>query len=352
MPNINVSKQALDTIIRKSRVHLYKPIQIAEILYHHRIDKRRWNLSDTESYRNVSKRWRDEVSNRLVGRISTSSQKFQDNIFEENAMPPRLLNALGRFNKLLGGVVEAYIYNALNERLSSVHGVNNYICKSSAVTFDLKKLVSLFKNNPGLKRSIDKMYEILVYALFSTIVRALRAQITLEILNEDKQLLNDFQPFIKMVLGIDAKNTKIILPAALYRAGVANAADRGLDMWANFGLAIQVKHLTLTPELIEDVANGIAADRIVVVCIDSEKAAIESLLSQVGWREKIQGIITMDDLDQWYKICLNEKYKNNLGKNLLKDVEREFNLEFPSNSELLPFIKERGYNKLKKCDNW
>ena len=352
MPNINISKRALDTIIRKSRVHLYKPIQIAEILYHHRTDKRRWDLADLESYRNVSKRWRDEVSNRLVGRTSTSSQKFQDNIFEDNAMPPRLLHILGRFNKLQGGVVEAYIYNALNERLSSVHGVNNYICESSAATFDLKKLVSLFENTPGLKRSIDKMYEILVYALFSTIVRALRAQITLEISNNDKQLLKNFQPFIKMVLGIDAKNTKIILPAALYRAGVANAADRGLDMWANFGLAIQVKHLTLTPELIEDVANGIAADRIVIVCIDSEKTAIKNLLSQVGWGEKIQGIITMNDLDQWYKICLSDKYKNNLGKNLLKDVEREFNLEFPSNSELLPFIKERGYDKLRKVGNW
>lgn len=352
MPNINISKRALDTIIRKSRVHLYKPIQIAEILYHHRTDKRRWDLADMESYRNVSKRWRDEVSNRLVGRICTSSQKFQDNIFDENAIPPRLLRDLGRFNKSHGGLVEAYIYNALNERLSSVYGVSNYICSSTAASFDLKKVVSLFEKNPGLKRSIDKIYEILVYALFSTIVRALRAQITLEILNKDQQLLKDFQFFIKMVLGIDAKNTKIILPAALYRAGVANAADRGLDMWANFGLAIQVKHLTLTPELIEDVANGISADRIVVVCIDSEKTAIENLLSQVGWGEKIQGIITMDDLDQWYKICLSNKYKNKLGKNLLKDVEREFNLEFPSNFELLPFIKERGYNKLKKGGNW
>lgn len=352
MPNIRMSKEAIDTIIRKSRVHLYKPIQIAELLYHHRIDKKRWDLLDLESYRNVSKRWRDEVSNRLVGRICTSSQKFQDNIFDTNAMPPKLLRDLGLFNKRRNGFVEAYIYNALNERLSSVHDVNTYIHKSTAVSFDLKKIVALFELSPGLKRSVDKIYEILVYALFSTIVRALRAQITLEILNEDKQLLKDFESFIKMVMGIDAKNTKIILPAALYRAGVANAADRGLDMWANFGLAIQVKHLTLTPELMEDVANEIAADRMVVVCIDSEKEAINNLLSQVGWGEKIHGIITIDDLDQWYKICLSDKYRSNLGKNLLKDVEREFGLEFPSNSELIPFINERGYAKFKTDFKW
>ncbi len=33
------AKSALDTLIKKSRVHWYKPIQIAEILYHHRVDK-------------------------------------------------------------------------------------------------------------------------------------------------------------------------------------------------------------------------------------------------------------------------------------------------------------------------
>ena len=66
------SKSALDKIIKKSRVHFYKPIQIAEILYHHRKGD---NLipSQVETYRNISKRWRDEVTKRLVGRISVLS---------------------------------------------------------------------------------------------------------------------------------------------------------------------------------------------------------------------------------------------------------------------------------------
>ena len=33
MPNRVQAKAALDAVIKKSRVHLYKPIQIAEILY-------------------------------------------------------------------------------------------------------------------------------------------------------------------------------------------------------------------------------------------------------------------------------------------------------------------------------
>ena len=122
MPTNNLSKQALDTVIRKSRVHLYKPIQIAEILYHHRVDKG-LDLSELQSYRNISKRWRDDVSNLLVGRHSTSSQKFQDNIFEANAMPPALLVELGEINNKGKGFVEAYIYKALEARQDVVETI-------------------------------------------------------------------------------------------------------------------------------------------------------------------------------------------------------------------------------------
>lgn len=351
MPTKNQSKQALDLVIRKSRVHLYKPIQIAEILYHHRTDQD-LDLKDLESYRNISKRWRDEVSLLLVGRRSTSSQKYQDNVFEANAMPPALLVELGEINKKGNGFVEAFIYKSLEARLSSVREIENYITLSSADVFSIKKLVSLFQITPGLRRSIDKMYEILVYALFASIVRALKAQITVEIGNEDKEILKDFELFIKMVIGIDINQTKLVLPAALYRVGVTNASDRGLDMWTNFGPAIQVKHLTLTAELMEDIVDEIAADRIVIVCIDTERKAIENLLRQVGWGDRIQGIITINELNDWYTLCLSQKYRSNLGLNLLKDVQREFEAEFPSSKEIKPFMKKRDYDKIVLPSDW
>lgn len=84
---MNDAKDALDRVIRKSRVHLYKPIQIAEILYNHRVNEE-FDLLDLESYRNRSKKWRDSVSKTVIGRVSASSQKFQDNLFDENALPP------------------------------------------------------------------------------------------------------------------------------------------------------------------------------------------------------------------------------------------------------------------------
>lgn len=351
MPTSKSPKNALDLVIRKSRVHLYKPIQIAEILFHHRTEKG-WNLKDLESYRNISKRWRDDISSLLVGRRSTSSQKYQDNVFESNAMPPLLLAQLAKINKAGGGFIEAYIYKALEIRLRVVQKVEKYIKSSTEDSFKLRELISLFQREPGLKRSIDKMYEILVYALFSAIVRALKAQVVLEIKNTDKEILKDFQKFIEMVLGIKAGQTSLAIPAALYRVGVTNAADRGLDIWANFGPAIQVKHLTLTPELVDDIIEEISADRIVVVCLDPEKAAIETLLKQVGWNNRIQGIITISDLENWYSLCLNKKYRAMLGLTLLKDAHREFELEFPVGKEILPFIKKRGYNLMALPSAW
>ena len=60
MPRREDAKNALDRVIQKSRVHLYKPIQIAEILYRDRtvgdID-----LLDLNTYRSKSKKWRDDV---------------------------------------------------------------------------------------------------------------------------------------------------------------------------------------------------------------------------------------------------------------------------------------------------
>jgi len=120
------AKKALDTLIRKSRVHLYKPIQIAEILYHARVNPGSINLSNLEDYRNPSKKWRNDISLVLLGRISTSSARFQDDLFNENAIPPDILVALGEENVRTNGAVEAYIYGQFTNRYSQLSNVLNY----------------------------------------------------------------------------------------------------------------------------------------------------------------------------------------------------------------------------------
>lgn len=77
---------------------------------------------------------------------------------------------------------------------------------------------------------------------------------------------------------------------------------------------------------------------------------IEALLKQVGWGSRIQGIVTISDLDNWYTLCLSKKHRKILGGTLINDVWREFQAEFPSSLEIAPFIEARQYHKLFNKD--
>ena len=48
-----------------------------------------------------------------------------------------------------------------------------------------------------------------------------------------------------MVMCLDVNEHRAKQDARVYRVGVTNAADRGLDMYSNWGPAIQIKHLSL-----------------------------------------------------------------------------------------------------------
>jgi type II restriction enzyme len=346
MHNIENAKKQLDIIIKKSRIHLYKPVQIAEILQAHRINPD-FNLLDLESYRIQSKRWRDKVSMKLVGRKCTSSAKFQDNIFEKNAMPPKFLEALAQENEKSDrvGIVEAYIYYSIKTKFSSLENLSSYLRYSTPDSFDLSKFIGGFIKDPGLKRSIDKAFEIIVYALFDSLVRYLKVEITIRIPEEKIQFLKEFEDFTKILLGIDSKQSKNNIPARLFRVGVTNAADRGLDIWANFGPAIQVKHISLNDNLAKDIANEVSAEKIIIVCKSAEKDLIKRIMTQLGFSSRIQGIITQNNLEGWYSRCFSKKYKTTLGNSLLKNLRKEFEEEFPSSGDVLKkFIKERKYD--------
>lgn len=123
--NLQEAKRALDKVINKSRVHFYKPIQVAEILYRDRIEKE-IDLHNLETYRNSSKKWRDEICLKFFGRTSTSSARYQDDIFNENAIPPKVLEILGQENREKNGIVESYIYKRFAKRFSQMS--NAFAC--------------------------------------------------------------------------------------------------------------------------------------------------------------------------------------------------------------------------------
>ena len=104
----------------------------------------------------------------------------------------------------------------------------------------------------------------------------------------------------------------------------------------------------MTEELDESSVQSVSADRIIIVCKDSEKKIILSLLNQIGWKARIQSIVTESKLTEWYEKALRGEHKGILGKRLLKELASEITNEFPCSepTELVQFLKERKYDKV------
>jgi hypothetical protein len=343
MISINEAKNRLDKLINKARHRLYKPIQIAEILYKARTSKG-IIPSKLETYRRVSNKWKAEVALRLFGREPVLNSRYEDQLFNKEIIPPQVLNELANANQ--NGIVEAYIYYRVGGTQLFLEKIRSHLEVIKPKEFDLVTFLKIFENENSLRRSIDKVYEILVYALFDVLVNHLGAEVTLSVSKDKIDIVKDFEKFTTIVLGIDSTNLSISQPARLFRLGVTNAADARIDMWANFGPAVQVKHITLDAKEGKRITEEVMADKIIVVCKYAEQKVIENIVNQIGLKEKIRGFITEKDLVSWYKLCM-EKYSNSIGKDVLCALSHEFDVEFPlaKSSDIEKFLKERGYSK-------
>jgi type II restriction enzyme len=285
----------------------------------------------------------------FIGRVSTSSSKFQDDLFSKAAIPPDILSVLGEENRRKNGIVEAYIYRRFAEKTMQFNSALQYATDCGREDFLLEDFLDIFWHIPGLRRSIDKIYEIVVYSLFDVLVEALNIQIEVSYDPRKMDILREFVVFAEKVLQLTPELKTLKVPAKVHRVGVTNAADRGLDMYSNFGIAIQIKHLSLTPELAEDIVGTITADRIVIVCKDAEEKIITSLLTQIGWKARIQSVIVESELIDWYAKAQAGKYGNEMGDKLLVNIRRGLIEEFPSSKgeEFINFMKDRKYSDLE-----
>jgi type II restriction enzyme len=219
--------------------------------------------------------------------------------------------------------------------------------------FNVKEFLAQFWAQPGLKRSLDKIFEIVVYSLFEVLTTAIEVRIDIYYENKQLELLREFEDFAKKVLNLSSSDNRKTLDAHFNRVGVTNAADRGLDMYANFGSVVQIKHLSLDEELAEDVVTSITSDRIIIVCKDSEEKVINTLLTQIGWRSRIQAVITINELFSWYEKALKGEFSNILGEKIISTLAKEIKTEFPSvgSNDFQEFKKQRGYDRLNS-DYW
>ena len=180
MPTLEQAKIKLDLIIGKSRVDLYKPIHIAEVLYRSRTVGD-FDVAKLETFQNPSLRWRNEVTQKLAGKISTSSARYQHDVWSETAMPIEFLIVLDAENKTTNGAIEKYIYARYGERQGTVSSVISIIKDATPEKFKLENLLELFIKESSIRRSIDKAYEIVVYSLFETIISALEAKVKISV---------------------------------------------------------------------------------------------------------------------------------------------------------------------------
>lgn len=101
----------------------------------------------------------------------------------------------------------------------------------------------------------------------------------------------------------------------------------------------------------EDIVTSIASDKVIIVCKDAEKDIILSLLTQIGWKSRIQSIVTENDLISWYDKALRGQYSMELAENLLNTLIEELGLEFPSVIEIPEILSNRHYEKITN-DFW
>jgi type II restriction enzyme len=341
--NGNVAK--LKNIIDISRIHFYKPIQVAEILYRYRkgvLD----SFEDREKIRKESKKWRDNITLKFINSKCSSSAKFQDDLFSATAIPFDSLSALGEFNNAHNGVLEAFVYTRF---LKKHDQLKNALDISKMSTFDVEKFVNSFTEESGLKRSTDKIYEIIIYSLFEELLDLFGVSFSVSLDNQEQDIHAEFEGFANLVLDLKeefdyTKNEK----AHFFRAGITNAADRGIDLYANSGQVVQVKHVDLDNKVLQGIGSSISSNRIVIVCKRFHEKTISTVLHQLGFENRIQSIITFEKIYEWYSSAFTGKYSESLAPKIQKLIGDQISLEFPviDNQDFDQFLVDREYKDL------
>jgi type II restriction enzyme len=143
---------------------MYKPIQIAETLREINANKKLDPLK-LETYRSVSRELRNKITRQLIGKVSTSSMRFQDDLWNESAVPPSALELLAKENHK-GSKVEEYIYQQVYAKNAHLIEIRKKLDK----IYSIKQIQTMFNSfdSPGLRTSADRLYEVFVLSVLQT----------------------------------------------------------------------------------------------------------------------------------------------------------------------------------------
>ena len=230
------------------------------------------------------------------------------------------------------GEVEEYIYSEMKKKWDVLLSILNYCIDATPESFSLKEMEQMFDAESGLKRSIDKMFEIAAYTILSYYIDLSRAKM---IVKTDPVI-----PLPQMIN--DMLNPGNVRTPSISRVGVANAADRGLDMVTNFGPVVQVKHLPLSYNLVVEVCSSLPMSEVFLV-VNSDNVEARHRL-ELNPPNNLVGIVSTEGLDDMYSSVLNNpNLKLERKYRLLEDLADGMILEFPHLGEFETFVRQRGY---------
>jgi HaeII restriction endonuclease len=336
--NLKDARERLDSLIRKSRAHFYKPIHVAEVLHQCRVGGVK-NVGNLEDYRARSKHWRDEVCQLVLGRKCTSSAQYQDAVFGDRGCPPKALRALADFNNSLKGGVEAYIYGRFRSTADQVAAVASYVEKCQPQDLSIAAMLTRFDNSSQLGRSADKVFEICVAALLATMTEALKLRVRLE-WDGDAAQSGAGQELLR-AFGVEPAVVDSAIPARSFRVGSTNAADGGVDIATNFGVVVQVKRRQLDLDMVSTAVAAVSAPRLLLACESYAQAAVKACAERAT-------LLGMKALESWFKACASGPGAQILKQKIVEGLE----VEFPSVRSFAQFMRDRGYDTMRLPSEW
>ena len=323
--NLSTAVSKLNHIINVSRVEMYKPIQIAETLREYSLNKS-INLEELQTYRNLSRELRNRVTMELISKVSTSSMRFQDDLWNDSAMPPEALNLLAEAN--FDHKVEEYIYQHVFSKNSQVIAIRK-ILNNVATLQDIENIFDNFKE-PGLRSSADRLFEVFALAVLQTQIE--KSDYTMSISGDYNSITGDSgKKLISMANGNKYK-------LELAKLGHTNAADAGLDIWTNFGVVISVKNYNLDENLFHKVLSDTPVGILVVICESVSSKLEKDLIFHIANRPVV--LITREDLFKDSEYLLNDVLTRTL---FIDKLFTFFDKEFPLTVTLERFMRKRNY---------
>ncbi len=320
-------------MLRKSKAEWYKPIQVAELLNRLRTGQApAVNVYDLDSYRNLSKQWRNDVCIRLFGKTSTSSQRYQDDIWQ--ALQPPVLATLDDQNRP-DGRVESYIYRRYAASQESLVTALNYVLEPGERSFSLKELFDRFASNTSTRKSQDRLLECVVTCLFSSVLQVANASVTVD-LAPSATLPGEVRDLAVRLVGYSGGTSAMNSDAKVMRGVATNSADGGIDAFTNYGLIIQVKNTQLKPAQVRKIVSELAPSRVVVVC-----GGISGRFNGEPLPENLVACVTKQELSNCFAsfaVLGGEAYRV-----LLESLRFELKKEFPVALELPKLLLERSY---------